>query len=294
MSRLSDGSRLPLAVETIVGRSRGADLRIEKGYVSSLHAALVWNSDGWGVRDLGSRNGTQVNGDPVRTGMLVPIQHGDRITFGNAEAAWRLVDASEPQPYAIGPEGRISIGADGLLAIPGEDDPHVTLFARPDGHWQLELAERDRLVVDREAVELGGETWRVRLPHSVDSTIGSRSLRLAAAQLSLARPRSTDATLHVWHQRERFSIPLFSMASVFLALATARLADPEGWVPRDQLLDSLTISSNHLNVVVFRLRQRFADAGFLDGAQIVERGHHRLRLGTDRIEIVEDVEDGAD
>jgi hypothetical protein len=56
--------------------------------VSRLHAMLIAGPDGtWSVVDLGSPNGTMVNGSEVRQGEAVPLRHGDRINLG----AWTAI-----------------------------------------------------------------------------------------------------------------------------------------------------------------------------------------------------------
>ena len=46
------------------------------------HARLRLDNDTWLIEDLGSRNGTLVNGVPIQAG---PIQLGDRIRIGDVE-----------------------------------------------------------------------------------------------------------------------------------------------------------------------------------------------------------------
>jgi hypothetical protein len=51
--------------------------------VSRLHAVLIANPDGtWSIVDLGSENGTQVNGSEIPRGEAVPLRDGDRIHLG--------------------------------------------------------------------------------------------------------------------------------------------------------------------------------------------------------------------
>ncbi len=65
-----------------IGRTRDCDLRIENMSVSRLHARLNRGEDGWLLSDLGSRNGTRVNGWLVRE--PVPVRPGDLVQFGSA------------------------------------------------------------------------------------------------------------------------------------------------------------------------------------------------------------------
>ncbi|MCX4750681.1 FHA domain-containing protein [Kitasatospora sp. NBC_01287] len=64
-----------------VGRAPGSDLRLTDISVSRWHAELRRNANGWVLYDLGSTNGTQVNGHRVTGG--VPVRPGDQISFGS-------------------------------------------------------------------------------------------------------------------------------------------------------------------------------------------------------------------
>jgi signal transduction histidine kinase len=64
---------------TIVGRGRDADIALAGPEISRRHAAIERRHDALVVRDLGSRNGTFVNGTPVGEHEL---RAGDRIQFG--------------------------------------------------------------------------------------------------------------------------------------------------------------------------------------------------------------------
>ncbi|MBV9447207.1 MAG: FHA domain-containing protein, partial [Streptosporangiaceae bacterium] len=66
-----------------IGRDQECDLYIPDMTVSRLHARLVREAQGWLLTDLGSTNGTRLNGWRVRT--AVPVRAGDQIRFGSAE-----------------------------------------------------------------------------------------------------------------------------------------------------------------------------------------------------------------
>jgi hypothetical protein len=56
----------------VLGRSKEADLRIDDPNVSRKHAVIYWNNDRLVIDDLGSTNGTLVNGYPVTSTVLRP------------------------------------------------------------------------------------------------------------------------------------------------------------------------------------------------------------------------------
>ena len=63
----------------IVGRNPGADIVIGAGYVSGRHARFSLMGQNLFIEDLGSTNGTLVNGAEIATH---PLREGDRITIG--------------------------------------------------------------------------------------------------------------------------------------------------------------------------------------------------------------------
>lgn len=79
------GELIPIRGETTVGRAGGCALVIpDDTFVSQVHAR-VWRRDGDTlVEDLGSKNGTYVNGERV----VAPtrLRKGDRVQFGHTVA----------------------------------------------------------------------------------------------------------------------------------------------------------------------------------------------------------------
>ena len=71
----------------VIGRSVDADLQVASPEISRRHA-VVWREDGsaW-VDDLGSANGTAVNGQHVSG--PVPLADGDLITLGPLDLSYR-------------------------------------------------------------------------------------------------------------------------------------------------------------------------------------------------------------
>ncbi len=76
--------RFVLAARSVVGRSSECDVQILDPRLSRRHARLEHAEDAWWLEDLGSRNGTQLDGAPVR--QRSRVRPGDRIAFGGLQA----------------------------------------------------------------------------------------------------------------------------------------------------------------------------------------------------------------
>jgi adenylate cyclase len=85
----------------IVGRGVGSDITVYDPTISRRHAELIAGPDGVLLKDLGSSNGTYVNGRRVMSTRLAP---NDAVTFGKVgyqlEAAPEAPDRPSPQPVA--------------------------------------------------------------------------------------------------------------------------------------------------------------------------------------------------
>ena len=74
--------RLPAGSVKTIGRSTGAEFIVEAALVSRLHCQLTATADSLQVKDLGSTNGTFVNGRRVNTAEL---KDGDKLSIGRVD-----------------------------------------------------------------------------------------------------------------------------------------------------------------------------------------------------------------
>jgi pSer/pThr/pTyr-binding forkhead associated (FHA) protein len=88
-----------------IGRSPENSIRLDDTSVSSRHAEVVLVAENCYLKDLGSTNGTVVNGKPVKE---VQLRAGDRIRFGKVEACFECeaVSAAQPLPRLEEAEAR--------------------------------------------------------------------------------------------------------------------------------------------------------------------------------------------
>ena len=78
---LDGGPPVEVAKEmTIIGRQEDCDLRLDHKSVSKMHCVLVKTDGLMLLRDLGSTNGTRVNGTRVRRAALLP---NDKLSVAN-------------------------------------------------------------------------------------------------------------------------------------------------------------------------------------------------------------------
>jgi len=85
---------------TIIGRSDECDIVIDSKHVSRHHARIFLSSEGqWCVEDLGSSNGTFVNGERVKS---CPISRADVVEIGTATLSFSpLVEQATQQCIEI-------------------------------------------------------------------------------------------------------------------------------------------------------------------------------------------------
>ncbi len=87
------GTVLVLAADRLVlGRGANCELRVDDSHVSLAHAELLCSSAQTTVRDLGSTNGTLVNGAKIAAAQA--LRHGDVLRFGTVEARFEEPDVA--------------------------------------------------------------------------------------------------------------------------------------------------------------------------------------------------------
>ncbi|CAK0784000.1 hypothetical protein CVIRNUC_007203 [Coccomyxa viridis] len=66
-----------------VGRTKAGDIHIKDSAVSERHAELRWQESKWTLTDVGSSNGTVLNGRKLLEGEPADLKHGDVVLFGS-------------------------------------------------------------------------------------------------------------------------------------------------------------------------------------------------------------------
>jgi pSer/pThr/pTyr-binding forkhead associated (FHA) protein len=97
------GETVALAGEVTIGRGTDQRIRVADSRASRAHAVVRPRArGGWELADVGSANGTTLNGHRVPDGRVAPLRDGDRIGVGPATI--RYVEGGAPAPAPAGPD----------------------------------------------------------------------------------------------------------------------------------------------------------------------------------------------
>jgi hypothetical protein len=295
------GREVVLPARLLVGRSRACDLVLPARDISGQHAELRWTGSNWELHDLGSRNGSFVDGARIPAGERVLLHAGALVRFGTESPEWQLSAAVPPVALAVRTaDDACRIAADGLLVLPDEQAPQICIYQNHDGAW---IAEHDGApsVVDDRAVltTADGAAWRVYLPQSCQGTWQADAAPLSVLTITLRFSFSRDeeyVELLALRGDARLDLQARAHHYPLLILARRRLADqragvPEadqGWILLHELTSALRMDEGHLNICIHRARTQLGKLGVGDAAALVERrpGTKQLRLGVGRLELV--------
>ncbi|HYK05687.1 MAG TPA: SpoIIE family protein phosphatase [Thermoanaerobaculia bacterium] len=142
--------RQPLIGEAIsIGRASDCSIPIKDRYLSRKHAEIIAAGNAWILKDLGSANGTYLNGSRVERDEQ--LKTGDRIRLGDTEIVFETSDRSTDRFIAVAD----NTNASPTIAIPVHDisdAPESQDVARL--HTLTQLARE--LIEDRPMDELFG------------------------------------------------------------------------------------------------------------------------------------------
>lgn len=87
--------------ENVVGRALDASARVESATVSRWHARVVLAAGSATIEDLGSKNGTYLNGR--RVSGPATVVNGDAISLGSVRLVFRVISATDPTQTSVEP-----------------------------------------------------------------------------------------------------------------------------------------------------------------------------------------------
>lgn len=126
--KVSSGKQVPVVPQMIIGRHTECTLQLSEGQASRRHAKLTVAEDGIWLEDLGSANGTFVNG--VQIVARVSLKSGDRLRFDVEEFDFRM-PAAAAAPVSAADEGKTVFRPPESAAVVAESSG---VYKRP-GAW---------------------------------------------------------------------------------------------------------------------------------------------------------------
>ncbi len=135
-----------------LGRSDMCHLLLDDSSISREHCQLEVRADGALVRDLGSRNGTQIQGVPIQA--ETPITHGQRLKVGAYDFQYLTGPAdlpaedSEPEQSSDIAQTIVDTGAEAMEPMPSEpvpaaeQAPETPVAEAPEGPPPAEIPEQ--------------------------------------------------------------------------------------------------------------------------------------------------------
>jgi FHA domain len=304
-----DGSRIHLPTQLIVGRASASDLVLPVPSVSASHALVRWSAPHWTLVDLGSRNGTYLNGKRLgsTTRHQSIIAQGDEVAFAEREEAWTLVDEGPPRASLVPEDGSEPIGLSDAEIRPWSADGvcHGYVYCEA-GTWKLEdLAGCIRELRSGDVLHLHGVAFRLQLPAPSPETpcamepVAERTLATVSLDICVSADEEA-ATVTAQTCGDRLTLPARSHLYLLAYLARRRLSctstnlgnSNEGWAAVDETCHDLAIpTAEALAVTVYRCRKDFERLGFREASRLVDRdkrGLLRIGIPADRLRVRRD------
>ena len=90
----------------VIGRNADCPIRVDADLVSRQHAKLILNYDHALIEDLGSSNGTQINGQPIPKAERTRLWPNQKIQVGTATIELRRLQGEPPTDLSLAPAQR--------------------------------------------------------------------------------------------------------------------------------------------------------------------------------------------
>jgi hypothetical protein len=294
---------IPVRDTVTLGRDLGNHVVLADPNVSGHHAVLQRGPDGVVLRDLGSTNGTTVNGAVVAGAHR--LSHGDEIGLGpevtlrirqveaGTSGTWVLRDVAAGILHLL-EDDHLHIGTaeESAIRLPEGPPRAATLLVHAGGELWLGMDDADRELVEGDTFTVGSSTFRVevlaqntllaptarpsraaRFPYRLDVTLSP-----TAAVMS---DRTSDRTCQ-WDAEARVML-LFQLARQLREDRAARVVPAmAGWSHDEDLMvgvwgrEALTGAASRFSVLLHRVRKDLELAGLDPWCVEKRRGATRM------------------
>lgn len=287
----------------VFGRDPRCATVLRTDAVSRFHARLSWSGQEWVLRDMGSRNGTYLNGRRLSEGEARPVAMGDKICFGDFQEEHVMVEDAEPRPLlvvrdAAGGSRLVELAT--LHPLPSAESPLYTLFLDDENGAVLERDGGEIARLEHGATfEVDGVEYQVVLHRQPGGSSWTATSVLAPeadrVHLEIAvspDEESAEIVLHHGARRHALAPKVHFYLLAYLARcrqsaqdpsaleARERDADDLGWVDCEVVCRQLRINREHLAQQVFRIRQELKSCEPSLADKIIDRRRRgKMRIG---------------
>jgi pSer/pThr/pTyr-binding forkhead associated (FHA) protein len=180
------------------GRDPAAnDLIIDDPRVSARHARIEWNGTGWSLRDLDSKNGTFVAGQPA---IGASLQDEDWLSFGGLLAHFEIISDEQVRDLESDRARRLRTSVEITQELAGESDPRTLLGRLLQSVLSVTSAERGFVLLIRrdgtlEAEVASGFARGTTFDERFEGSFGAIEKALATGQSVVASDAAADAFL---------------------------------------------------------------------------------------------------
>lgn len=244
-----------------IGRGEDSELRIAHPSVSRAHAVLSHGPHGWQLHDLGSKNGSFVDGRRLPPAQDCPLGHAGWLRLGDVYCEFALLDAEQAARAEQGRQARRTFATAHTARLDAIDDLDALLDASLRGVLELAQCERGFVLLRQGASEAAGE-FAVRASLALDPQ------RLAAREFSGsvgAVRRALDTGASVIANEIRAEAWLAARASVVAAGLSALVCLPlrDGARPLGAIYADRTRPGPPLTLLDQELLEAFAERAAL-------------------------------
>ena len=186
-----NGQRWMVRDSIVVGRDVGCDVMIPSRQVSRNHARLVFDGDSTSIEDLGSKNGTHLNGETLsaiktlKDGDVIQIAFAQQFIFLSSDATMPL-EMGEMEAMTPEKEGLLKLEKGSRQVWIGEQELLPPLSASQFQLLEMLYENQDRVISRKDIIaEIWGADNAVEVSEqALDALVRRLRDRLAAVEPS--------------------------------------------------------------------------------------------------------------
>ena len=278
----------------VFGRHPGsANTLLTNPEASRIHASILWNGSSWTIKDSSS-NGTFINDKVITTAVKVRLKRGDKICFGSLNATcWLLTNDKAPKSMLMPIKSDTqALELDGVVVLPDENNPEVTLYQESKGKWLCENSVGVVFLESGDTVSTENNSWYFINAETIDETLKVESNHIKSITVNFSVSRDEEhVSLRIFFENKSIDLGERTHHYLVLLLARKRIADQQsgieqseqGWIDKDLLSQQLGLDENHINIQIYRLRKQLMqlNSTAVQLLQIIERRRGEIRFGFD-------------